>query len=204
MKFKWVPLAQTCPGLYTSTSIFFQMYSTRFKLHTPSSELCSSLCICLSETFLSQWWWWCWAQSCLTLCSPMDCSLLGSSVHGRFQARILEWVATSCSRESLQPRDQTCISCIYCIGRWVLHHCATWEDPLLSQLMATPFFWLPRSYRVTLGSSLFSQTSQSILQEFLMVPPKKQARICRLFSSSTGNLFVSHSVVSDSLQPHRL
>ena len=30
-------------------------------------------------------------QSCLTLSDPMDCSLLGSSVHGIFQARVLEW-----------------------------------------------------------------------------------------------------------------
>ena len=33
------------------------------------------------------------AQSCSTLCNPMDCSLPGSSVHGIFQARVLEWVA---------------------------------------------------------------------------------------------------------------
>ena len=33
------------------------------------------------------------AQSCLTLCNPMDCSLPGSSLHGILQARILEWVA---------------------------------------------------------------------------------------------------------------
>ena len=39
-------------------------------------------------------------QSCLTLCDPMDCSLLGSSVHGILQARILEWVAISYSRGS--------------------------------------------------------------------------------------------------------
>ena len=38
------------------------------------------------------------AQSCLTLCDPMDCSLPGSSAHGIFQARILEWVAISFSR----------------------------------------------------------------------------------------------------------
>ena len=38
------------------------------------------------------------AQSCLTLCVTMDCSLQGSSVHGIFQARILEWVAISFSR----------------------------------------------------------------------------------------------------------
>ena len=33
------------------------------------------------------------AQSCLTLCDPMDCSLPGSSVHGTLQARMVEWVA---------------------------------------------------------------------------------------------------------------
>ena len=40
------------------------------------------------------------AQPCLTLCNPMDCSLPGSSVHGTFQARILEWVAIPFSRGS--------------------------------------------------------------------------------------------------------
>ena len=35
------------------------------------------------------------AQSCLTLCDPMDCSLPGSSVHGIFQTRVLEWVASA-------------------------------------------------------------------------------------------------------------
>ena len=47
------------------------------------------------------------AQLCSTLCDPMDCSPLGSSVHGIFQARILEWVAICYSRGSFQPRDQT-------------------------------------------------------------------------------------------------
>ena len=46
-------------------------------------------------------------QLCPTLCNPMDCSLPGSSVHGIFQARILEWVAISFFRASSQPRDQT-------------------------------------------------------------------------------------------------
>ena len=49
-------------------------------------------------------------QSCLTLCSPMDCSLPGSSVHGIFQARILEWAAISSSKGSSCPRDQTQVS----------------------------------------------------------------------------------------------
>ena len=37
------------------------------------------------------------AQSCPTLSDPMDCSLLGSSIHGIFQARVLEWGATAFS-----------------------------------------------------------------------------------------------------------
>ena len=54
----------------------------------------------------------------------MDCSLPGSSVHGIFQARILESVAISSSRGSSLPRDLTHVSCV---GRRVLYHCATWE-----------------------------------------------------------------------------
>ena len=46
-------------------------------------------------------------QSCPTLCNPMDCSPPGSSVHGIFQARILEWVAISSSRGSSQSRGWT-------------------------------------------------------------------------------------------------
>ena len=38
------------------------------------------------------------AQSCLTLCNPMDCSLPSSSIRGIFQARILEWVAIKISQ----------------------------------------------------------------------------------------------------------
>ena len=49
------------------------------------------------------------AQSCLTLCNPMDCSPPGSSVHGILQARILDWVAMS-FRGSSQLRDQTQVS----------------------------------------------------------------------------------------------
>ena len=40
----------------------------------------------------------------------MDCSLPGSSIHGIFQARVLEWVAIFFSRGSSQPRDQTQVS----------------------------------------------------------------------------------------------
>ena len=68
------------------------------------------------------------AQSCPTLCYPMDCSLPGSSVHGIFQARVLEWVAISFSWRSFQSRDWTCVSCI---GRRILYHRAIWEAHLI-------------------------------------------------------------------------
>ena len=59
-------------------------------------------------------------------CGPMDCSPPGSSVHGIFRARILEWVAISFSRGISQPRDQIWVS----FGRQSLHHCVTWEAPI--------------------------------------------------------------------------
>ena len=50
------------------------------------------------------------AQSCPTVCDPMDCSLPGSSVHGIFQAIVLEWIAIYFPRGSSQPRDRTQVS----------------------------------------------------------------------------------------------
>ena len=71
------------------------------------------------------------AQSCPTLCDPMDCSLPGSSLHGILQARVLEWVAISSS--TLHPFTEHnalkvhpgCRMCrdfgpLYC---WILLHC---------------------------------------------------------------------------------
>ena len=70
-------------------------------------------------------------QSCLTLWDTRDNSPPGSSVHGIFQARILEWVAIPFSGGSSRPRDQTCISCVSCNGRRILDHCTTCKVPLL-------------------------------------------------------------------------
>ena len=61
-------------------------------------------------------------QSCLALCSPMDGSLPGSSVHGIFWERILKWLAISYSSGSSQPRDQSHLSSISCTGRQILYH----------------------------------------------------------------------------------
>ena len=52
------------------------------------------------------------AQSCPTLCDPIDCSQPSSSVHRIFQAIVLEWIAFSFSRGSSRPRDRTLVSCI--------------------------------------------------------------------------------------------
>ena len=79
------------------------------------------------------------AQSCPTLCNPMDCSPPGSSVHGIVQARILEWVAISSSRRSPQLSDWTHISCI---GRRILYHWATREAQLLSYLSKNDYLRL--------------------------------------------------------------
>ena len=61
-------------------------------------------------------------QSCLTLSDPIDGSPPGSAVPGILQARTLEWVALSFSREFSQSRDLTCISYVSCIGKWILYH----------------------------------------------------------------------------------
>ena len=71
------------------------------------------------------------AQSYLTLCNLMDCSPPGSSVPGISLTRILEGVASSSSRASSWPKDRTCFSWVPCVGRWISHHCAAWEAPVL-------------------------------------------------------------------------
>ena len=76
--------------------------------------VCWCVCMCVCSV----------AQSCLTLCYPMDCSPPGSSVRGISPARLPEWVSISFSRRSSWSRDRTWVPCI---GRWVLYHWATWE-----------------------------------------------------------------------------
>ena len=72
-------------------------------------QVCLSVGVCMN------------AHSCLTLCDLLDSSQPGSSAHGILQVRSLEWVAVPSSGASSPPRDQTLMSCISCIGRWVLY-----------------------------------------------------------------------------------
>ena len=69
--------------------------------------------------------------SCVWLCDSTRCSPPGSSVHEIFQARPLEWAAICFSWGSSQPRDWTLVSCVSCIGRWILYHLATWGQTLI-------------------------------------------------------------------------
>ena len=100
-------------------------------------------------------WWWLWwglmegtvvssngakreseaTQSRLTLCDSMAYSLPGLSIHGIFQAKVLEWVAISFSRGSSWPRDQTQVSCI--AGRrftlWTTREAQQWGQVIGNQ-----------------------------------------------------------------------
>ena len=86
-------------------------------------------------------------QSCPTLCDPMNCDLPGSSVHGIFQARVLEWVAISFSRGSSQPRDQTQVSHIVgrCFIVWATREVTNGRKDLILHFGRTselsPHYW---------------------------------------------------------------
>ena len=99
---------QYCPWFQASTG----------DLGTYSQQMWGNYCVCVCV--------WCtcvhmYAQSCPTLCDPMDCSTPGSSVQRISQARVLEAVAISSSRGAARPRDQTHISYVSCTGRQILY-----------------------------------------------------------------------------------
>ena len=65
-----------------------------------------------------------YGETLLVFCDPMDCSLQGSSVHGISQARILEWVAISCSKGSVLPTQGSNPCLLHCRR---IYHWATRE-----------------------------------------------------------------------------
>ena len=75
-------------------------------------------------------------QSCPTPCDPC------SSVHGIFQASVLEWVAISFSRGSSRPRDRTQVSCIG--GRWIIWAILPWKIPWTGEPGRLKFLGLQR------------------------------------------------------------
>ena len=93
-------------------------------------------CICCINISICVWVWVCTrapAQSCPTLCNPIDCSPSGSSVHRIFQARILKCFAISDSRGSSKLRDQTWVSLSPALAGGFLTTSTTWEAHCLQK-----------------------------------------------------------------------
>ena len=126
-------------------------------------------------------------QLCLTLCDPMDCSLPGSSIHGIFQARVLEWVAISFPRGSSRPRDQTQVSCVVgrCFTIW-----ATREVPRVGSNSCPLSWWChPTSHlALLLPPSIFPNirvfSNESVLRirwskywSFIISPSSEYSRL---------------------------
>ena len=88
--------------------------------------------LCLAGMFSCQW--------CLTLCDPVYWKSPGSSVNGIFQVRILEWsrntfpTSRGLPKLEIEPR----LSCVSCIGRWILYHCTTWRKRQWNIIITEP------------------------------------------------------------------
>ena len=118
----------------------------------PRIRVCVCVCVCVYVLV---------TQSCLTFCNPMDCSPLGSSVHGILQARILEWV--DFSKGSSWSRDWTWVSCIAGVRFTVwtrIQVLLTSSTDILIQAIANFHHYLFNSLLTHLPcSSVFSQYS---------------------------------------------
>ena len=88
-------------------------------------------------------------QSCPILCDPMDCNLLGSSVYGILQARVLESIAISFSSGSSQPRDRTQVS------RTVDRRFTVWaaREVLCKEFYALEMFLVYQSEKIIITQS---------------------------------------------------
>ena len=99
------------------------------------------------------------------------------------QARILEWVATSSSRGSSLPRDQTHISCVYCIGRRIHYHFATWEahipDCRVRELEKARFGKRTRPELYRNGSPLMRREGAAVRLVSCCTNPRKELSVCR-------------------------
>ena len=123
-----------------------------FYWHIVDLQRCVNFC-CTEKRFTNTYIrCYCCAQSSLTLCNPMDCSLPGSSVHGISQAGILEWVPICSSRASSQPRDRIHVSCVSCIARKILYHCTIWEALYVYIYNSSKFFILVYYYYIEYSS----------------------------------------------------
>ena len=116
-------------------------------------------------------------QSCLNICNPKDSSLWGASVHGIFQARILEWVAISYPRGSSWSRDWTQVSYISCIARQILYYCTTWKTLKKKKKSPSSSVWTSIKYECSLIFQsylpLVLLTVSLIQDAFLLTIPRR-------------------------------
>ena len=132
--------------MYTHTLIFFKViYIGSLKSYSTKEKKESQV-----------------AQSCPTLCDPMECSLPDSSIHGIFQARVLEWVAISFSRGSSWPSNRTWVSRI--AGRRLTAWATTCKT--FAVICRIPFQSLVLLSRISLfQSTLLSLFSHSVTSD---------------------------------------
>ena len=150
------------------------------------------------------------AQLCLIICNPTDWRPPGSSVHGIFQARIVEWVAIPSSRGSSWPRDRTWAFCIagwfftVCFARqslfcggcaWPLFLTAQalyesfeqqwsdWGRELLDQVIFP--IWITKS-GFGGGGGVYRPTSEECLQKTFRYNRKEHKVLCPMSESPSG------------------
>ena len=105
---RWIPYLLNHQGSSKSLINRYVQFKLKWTVH-------------LLNGVYSQWWWECVCLvTQLCLCNPMGCSPPAPSAHWIFQARILEWVGISFSRESSWAGDRNCNSCISYIGWHIL------------------------------------------------------------------------------------
>ena len=124
---------------------------------------------------------------CALLCSITSDSFAtpqGSSVHGIFQSRTLKWVAISYSRGSSWLRDPTYVSCVSCIGRQILYHCAAIARSLsntlvkvilnLKEFSLSTFPW--RSFLTVAQAAILEKWVSSEFSQFALLCLKSYMR----------------------------
>ena len=132
------------------------------------------------------------AQLCLTVCNPIDCSPLGSSVHGVFQARILEWVAisfsmgiflTQRSNPGLLRSRQTLCSLSSVQFSSVAQSCPTLFDPMNCSMPSLPITISWSSLRLTSIESVMPSSHLILCCPLFLLPPIPP--IIRVFSNES-------------------
>ena len=114
-KFLWIKTYLYSPGWYSSQSCHLNCQFTSSKALPPEKIMCLL---------------WVNAKLLQSYCRPP-----GSSVYGFSKQEYWSGIAMPSSRGSFWLRDQTCMSYVSCIGRWVLYHSRHLESPVLSVVL---------------------------------------------------------------------